>query len=83
MTHYYYYGRYNTMDFAGRSWMFPKRQTIAACTLASNPRKPEHCVMHVMMNPHEGCWKHMAKAKVAAGEWEAINEFGDGREYVN
>lgn len=68
---------YYTEDFEGRSWMFPKRKTIAACTLASNPRKPEHCVLHVMKS-----WEAMARKRVAAGEWEAVNEHGDGRKYV-
>ena len=61
--------------------MFPKRNTIAMCTLASQPRKPEHCVMYVMKGNGEGCWSTYAKAKVASGEWEAVNTNGDGRTY--
>ena len=72
---------YYTLDFAGRSWMFPKRNTVAMCTLASNPRKPEHCILFVMQGGQQGCWKHMARQKVAAGEWEAVNPFGDGRDF--
>ncbi len=62
--------------------MFPERKTIAQCTLASNPRKPEHCVMFVMEGAEAGCWPHYARAKVAAGEWAPANDFGDGRKCV-
>jgi ubiquitin-activating enzyme E1 C len=64
-----------TQDFAGRSWMFPKRRTVAICTLASSPRKPEHCVLWVMEGAEKGCWNHMARAKVEAGEWAAVRKF--------
>lgn len=72
---------YFTQDFAGRSWMFPKRKTIATCTLASSPRKPEHCVLWVMEGTEKGCWKHLANKKVRDGEWKAVNDMGDGRKF--
>ena len=51
--------------------MFPERNEVPLCTIASNPRKPEHCVAFAMVM----AWPEMAKQKVAAGEWKTDRKY--------
>ena len=59
------------LDFGQRTWMFPERNEVPLCTIASNPRKPEHCVAFAMVM----AWPKMAKKKVAAKEWKTDRKY--------
>lgn len=45
---------------------FPPREAVASCTIATNPRKPEHCVVFAKVK----MWPKYAKQMVADGKWE-------------
>merc|ERR1719182_232405 len=59
------------LDFGQRTWMFPERNEVPLCTIASNPRKPEHCVAFAMVM----AWPEMAKKKVVAKEWKTDRKY--------
>lgn len=59
------------LDFGQRTWMFPKRKETPLCTVASNPRKPSHCVSYAMSI----AWPKMAKAKVKSKEWKEARKY--------
>jgi len=59
------------LDFGQRTWMFPERAEVPLCTIASNPRKPEHCVAFAMVM----AWPKMAKEKKASGKWKTDRKY--------
>lgn len=62
---------YRNADFSVRqAEQFAPRQGVASCTIASNPRKPEHCVIFAK----KVLWHQMAKEKVAKGEWKKARD---------
>eukprot|EP00939_MAST-03C_sp_MAST-3C-sp1_P001537 g1537.t1 len=57
---------YWNLGFAQRArQLFPPTKTVQACTIATNPRKPEHCVLYAK----KIMWNKMADAMVESGKW--------------